>query len=126
MSLSLDQVQRIADLARIELAPGEAGQTRDQLNGIFTLIGAPLSVILCWGLPVDIALAVAAETVRGTVRSSEIQYNITVNDRHPHVVHYEYRHGEARYQGSSSIMDPAESFASSPSGRRAATSRGRS
>jgi aspartyl-tRNA(Asn)/glutamyl-tRNA(Gln) amidotransferase subunit C len=38
MSLSLDQVQRIADLARIELAPGEAEQTRDQLNGIFTLI----------------------------------------------------------------------------------------
>ena len=38
MSLSLDQVQRIADLARIELAPGEAAQTRDQLNGIFSLI----------------------------------------------------------------------------------------
>ncbi|MDP1651586.1 MAG: Asp-tRNA(Asn)/Glu-tRNA(Gln) amidotransferase subunit GatC, partial [Rhodocyclaceae bacterium] len=38
MSLSLDQVQRIADLARIELAPGEAEQTRDQLNGIFALI----------------------------------------------------------------------------------------
>lgn len=38
MSLSLDQVQRIAELARIELAPGEAEQTRDQLNGIFVLI----------------------------------------------------------------------------------------
>jgi aspartyl-tRNA(Asn)/glutamyl-tRNA(Gln) amidotransferase subunit C len=38
MSLSLDQVQRIADLARLELAPGEAAQTRDQLNGIFALI----------------------------------------------------------------------------------------
>jgi aspartyl-tRNA(Asn)/glutamyl-tRNA(Gln) amidotransferase subunit C len=38
MSLSLDQVRRIADLARIELAPGEAEQTRGQLNGIFALI----------------------------------------------------------------------------------------
>lgn len=38
MSLSLDQVLRIAELARIELAPGEAGQTRGQLNGIFALI----------------------------------------------------------------------------------------
>ncbi len=38
MSLSLDQVRRIAELARIELAPGEAEQTRDQLNGIFSLI----------------------------------------------------------------------------------------
>jgi len=40
MSLSLEQVRRIADLARIELAPGEAEQTRDQLNGIFGLIEA--------------------------------------------------------------------------------------
>ncbi len=38
MSLSLDQVQRIAELARIEFAPGEAEQTRNQLNGIFVLI----------------------------------------------------------------------------------------
>jgi len=38
MSLSLDQVRRIAELARIELAPGEAEQTRAQLNGIFSLI----------------------------------------------------------------------------------------
>ena len=38
MSLSLDQVRRIAELARIELASGEAEQTRDQLNGIFSLI----------------------------------------------------------------------------------------
>ena len=38
MSLSHDQVQRIAHLARIELAPGEAEQTRSQLNGIFLLI----------------------------------------------------------------------------------------
>ncbi|MCB1892764.1 MAG: Asp-tRNA(Asn)/Glu-tRNA(Gln) amidotransferase subunit GatC [Rhodocyclaceae bacterium] len=44
MSLSLDQVQRIAELARIELAPGEAEQTRDQLNGIFTLIEAMQAV----------------------------------------------------------------------------------
>jgi aspartyl-tRNA(Asn)/glutamyl-tRNA(Gln) amidotransferase subunit C len=40
MSLNLDQVRRIADLARIELAPGEAERTRDQLNGIFGLIEA--------------------------------------------------------------------------------------
>lgn len=40
MSLGLDQVQRIAHLARIELAPGEAEQTRDRLNGIFALIEA--------------------------------------------------------------------------------------
>lgn len=38
MSISLDQVHRIAKLARIELADGEDARTADQLNGIFGLI----------------------------------------------------------------------------------------
>lgn len=39
MSLDLDQVRRIADLARIALAEGEAERMRDELNGVFALIG---------------------------------------------------------------------------------------
>lgn len=38
MSLSIEQVQRLARLARIEISPAEAEQSRDQLNGIFALI----------------------------------------------------------------------------------------
>jgi len=38
MSLDHDQVRRIAHLARIELSPAEADETRDRLNGIFALI----------------------------------------------------------------------------------------
>jgi len=38
MSLSIEQVRRIAALARIELADGDAEATRDKLNGIFGLI----------------------------------------------------------------------------------------
>ncbi len=38
MSLDHDQVQCIAHLARIELAPAEAEETRERLNGIFALI----------------------------------------------------------------------------------------
>jgi aspartyl-tRNA(Asn)/glutamyl-tRNA(Gln) amidotransferase subunit C len=38
MSLSLDDVRRIADLARIEITEAEAGQTLAQLNSIFGLI----------------------------------------------------------------------------------------
>jgi aspartyl-tRNA(Asn)/glutamyl-tRNA(Gln) amidotransferase subunit C len=38
MSLSLDDVSRIARLARIELSPAEAAQTRDQLNGILAFV----------------------------------------------------------------------------------------
>jgi len=39
MSLTLDEVKRIAWLARIETSADEALATRDQLNGIFELIG---------------------------------------------------------------------------------------
>lgn len=39
MSLSLEEVKRIAWLARIETSETEALATRDQLNGIFELIG---------------------------------------------------------------------------------------
>jgi aspartyl-tRNA(Asn)/glutamyl-tRNA(Gln) amidotransferase subunit C len=38
MSLTLEQVQRIALLARIEISPAEAEATRGQLNHIFELI----------------------------------------------------------------------------------------
>ena len=38
MSLTLDQVQRIATLARIEISAAEAATTQTQLNHIFELI----------------------------------------------------------------------------------------
>ena len=38
MSLTLDQVQRIAHLARIEISDDEALTTQGHLNGIFQLI----------------------------------------------------------------------------------------
>jgi aspartyl-tRNA(Asn)/glutamyl-tRNA(Gln) amidotransferase subunit C len=38
MSLTLEQVQRIAHLARIEISEAEALTTRSHLNGIFELI----------------------------------------------------------------------------------------
>ena len=39
MSLSLDEVTRIASLARIETSPAEALAAQSQLNDIFALIG---------------------------------------------------------------------------------------
>lgn len=38
MSLSLDDVGRIARLARIEISSAEAERTRDQLNGILAFV----------------------------------------------------------------------------------------
>ena len=39
MSLSIEEVMRIADLARLETSPAEAAATQAQLNDIFDLIG---------------------------------------------------------------------------------------
>jgi aspartyl-tRNA(Asn)/glutamyl-tRNA(Gln) amidotransferase subunit C len=38
MALSLDDVRRIAQLARIEITPGEAADVQRKLDGIFDLI----------------------------------------------------------------------------------------
>ena len=39
MALSLDEVRRIADLARIKITPAEAADVRAKLESIFELIG---------------------------------------------------------------------------------------
>ena len=38
MSLTLEDIGRIAQLARLELPPGQAGRMRDQLNGFFDIV----------------------------------------------------------------------------------------
>ena len=44
MSLTLEQVRRVAHLARIEVSDAEANNTLGHLNGIFTLIEAMQAV----------------------------------------------------------------------------------
>ena len=44
MSLTLEQVRRVAHLARIEVSDAEAQSTLGHLNGIFTLIEAMQAV----------------------------------------------------------------------------------
>ena len=39
MSLSDDQIRRLAHLARIALQPGETGEVADRLTGILELVG---------------------------------------------------------------------------------------
>jgi aspartyl-tRNA(Asn)/glutamyl-tRNA(Gln) amidotransferase subunit C len=39
MALSLDDVQRIAHLARLEITPAEADDVREKLDSIFEMIG---------------------------------------------------------------------------------------
>ena len=77
MSLSLDQVRRIADLARIALAEGEAEQTRNQLNGIFGLIEEMQAVDTTGIAPMahaqDVAQRLREDCVTETDRHADFQ-----------------------------------------------------
>ncbi|MBL8503168.1 MAG: Asp-tRNA(Asn)/Glu-tRNA(Gln) amidotransferase subunit GatC [Rhodocyclaceae bacterium] len=77
MSLSLDQVRRIAELSRIELAPGEAERSREQLNGIFGLIEAMQAVDTAGVAPMaharDLAQRLREDRVSETDRHADFQ-----------------------------------------------------
>jgi len=77
MSLSLDQVRRIAELSRIELAPGEAERSREQLNGIFGLIEAMQAVDTVGVAPMaharDLAQRLREDRVSETDRHADFQ-----------------------------------------------------
>ena len=64
MSLTLEQVRRVAHLARIEVSDAEAETTLGHLNGIFTLI----ETMQAQG--VDSFAALAAATIQGSTETT--------------------------------------------------------
>ncbi|MBI3523016.1 MAG: Asp-tRNA(Asn)/Glu-tRNA(Gln) amidotransferase subunit GatC [Betaproteobacteria bacterium] len=76
MSLNLDQVERIARLAHIEISPAEAAQTRDRLNAIFDLIEQLQAVNTAGIAPmahaVDVSQRLRADVVTETIDRREV------------------------------------------------------
>ncbi|WP_018604575.1 Asp-tRNA(Asn)/Glu-tRNA(Gln) amidotransferase subunit GatC [Uliginosibacterium gangwonense] len=77
MALSLEQVARIARLARIELAPGDAEATQAKLNGIFGLIEQMQAVdttgVAPMSHPQDVIQRLRADVVTETDRREAYQ-----------------------------------------------------
>ncbi len=77
MSLSLDDVSRIARLARIEISPAEATRTRDQLNGILAFVeqlqAVDTSGIEPMAHAVDVVQRLRPDTVTETNRREDFQ-----------------------------------------------------
>lgn len=80
MSLTLEQVRRVAHLARIEISDAEAQSTLGHLNGIFTLIEAMQAVDTRGVEPMahaqDVAQRLrtdAVSEVKGLDRRAELQ-----------------------------------------------------
>lgn len=77
MSLSLEQVDRIARLARIELTPAEREATQAKLNGIFGLIEQMQAVdttgVAPMSHPQDLVQRLRADVVSETNRREIFQ-----------------------------------------------------
>lgn len=77
MSLTLEQVQRVALLSRIEISPAEAEATRGQLNHIFALIEQMQAVDTAGVEPMshaqDLSLRLRADGVTETDRRAAFQ-----------------------------------------------------
>jgi aspartyl-tRNA(Asn)/glutamyl-tRNA(Gln) amidotransferase subunit C len=77
MSLNLEDVARIARLARIELSPAERETTRDQLNGILGFI-EQLQAVDTTGIEpmahaVDVVQRLRSDVVTETDRRADFQ-----------------------------------------------------
>ena len=77
MSLTLEQVRRVAHLARIEISDAEAQSTLGHLNGMFTLIEAMQAVDTRGVEPMahaqDVAQRLRPDVVSETDRRSAFQ-----------------------------------------------------
>ena len=77
MSLSLEQVERIARLARLELSPADATATQAKLNGIFGLIKQMQAVdttgVAPMSHPQDVVQRLRADAVSETDRRAAFQ-----------------------------------------------------
>ena len=77
MSLTLEQVRRVAHLARIEVSDAEAETTLGHLNGIFTLIEAMQAVDTCGVEPMahaqDLTQRLRSDQVTETNRRDDFQ-----------------------------------------------------
>jgi aspartyl-tRNA(Asn)/glutamyl-tRNA(Gln) amidotransferase subunit C len=71
MSLTLEDVRRIADLARIEISDEEADATRKQLNEIFRLIERMQAVDTAGAAPMAHASDVSQRLRTDTVTESD-------------------------------------------------------
>jgi len=77
MALSLDDIQRIAHLARIEITPAEAADVGRKLDGIFAMIGRMSAVDTTGIVPMshaqDLSLPLREDRVSEADRRADYQ-----------------------------------------------------
>ena len=69
------------------------------VGSIFFGVGALLSLPFCWGIPVDIAIAISHDDLPATVQSSRLNRNVRVNGIHPTKITFTYQVDGEQYEG---------------------------
>ncbi|EYF01639.1 DUF3592 domain-containing protein [Chondromyces apiculatus] len=71
----------------------------------FMAMGGLMSVIFCWGLPVDVALALGGRRAQGTVETTRLNTKVSINGEHPTEIAFRYEVGGKAYRAESSTLD---------------------
>jgi hypothetical protein len=84
------------------------------VGAIFLGVGLLLSIPFCWGVPVDVAIALAHREQPGTILSARLDTSTRINGEHPTVVAYSYRTEAGELRGDCSTRDAAILEAAQP------------
>lgn len=72
---------------------------------IFTLVGAPLSLVFGWGLPGDLALRLFGAPTTAIVRGAHVDESVEINGVNPTVVAFYREEGGLTLEGRSTFTD---------------------
>lgn len=90
-----DLIFRYAGKQRLELVVGI----------VFTLVGAPLSLVFGWGLPGELALRVRGAPTSAIVRGAHVDESVEINGVNPTVVAFYREEGGLTLEGRSTFTD---------------------
>jgi hypothetical protein len=73
----------------------------------FLVFGSIVSAVFCWGLPVDVAIALGTREAPGTIRAAELNLRAKINGRRPTKVRFDYQAGRQAPGRSPFLRHPA-------------------
>jgi hypothetical protein len=68
-------------------------------------IGLIISTVFCWGLPVDVAIAMSQRDTTGTILSASPNSSVRTGGRRATSVHFQYEAGGSQWEGESNSFE---------------------
>ncbi len=84
---------------------------------VFSVFGSLLSLPFCWGLPVDLAIALTHRDLQGTVVDASLNRSAEIGGQHPTSITFTYEVNGRTYTGTCSTLDDQLVEAATPGAR---------